>query len=238
MNYNETNRHQRDSEIHFDDAEHKYTIHGETYKSVTTIVEGYFEQFDADYWAERKAPGLGMSAQEVKDMWERKGEEARNLGTQMHEKIERYYLGLQNSSDETYALFQQFTQKYKLSPYRTEWAIYDEDSKTAGMLDFLHYRDGRFVIFDWKRSNKIISDGQPVKINKYGQHAFSPITQVPDTTYWHYALQVSLYRYILEKNYGITPSAGYLAVFHPDNGQYYVVEVPYMKDSVKAILCK
>lgn len=113
-------------------------MNGRVLKSVTTLVGECFEQFDADYWAAKKAPAMGMTPEEVKALWERKGEEARNLGTMMHAKIERYYLGGTNESDDTYRLFEQFTQHYHLNPYRTEWTIYDEESGIAGTLDFLN----------------------------------------------------------------------------------------------------
>ena len=60
MSYNVINKHLRDSRIKFDEARHEYSLNGEVFKSVTTIVSECFEQFDADYWAQRKAPGLGM----------------------------------------------------------------------------------------------------------------------------------------------------------------------------------
>ena len=237
-NYNEIHSHLRDMKIRFDAENHIYTCNSIVFKSVTTLVEECFEQFDMDYWARKKAPSMGMSPQAVKAMWEKKGEESRCLGTQMHEKIERYYLGLPNQSDDTYRLFEMFTKQYQLKPYRTEWAIYDEDSHVAGTLDFLNYQNDEFTIFDWKRSNKIICNGQPEKRNRWGKHAFNPISHIHDTTYWHYALQVSIYRYILEKNYDIRVSASKLAVFHPDYSCPYVVDVPYLKDEVIAIINK
>ncbi len=238
MNYNLQNRHERDSRIQFDEASHTYTLNGQVFKSVTTIIDECFEQFDADYWAKKKAPYLGMTPQQVKAMWEKKGEEARNLGTQLHAKIERYYMGYTNESDETYILFEKFTQRYHLAPYRTEWAIYDEESKVAGTLDFLNYQNGEFTIFDWKRSNKILVDGVPERCNRWGKRAFSPISHIHDTTYWHYALQLSIYRYILEKNYGINASSCKLAILHPDYNQPHVVEVPYLRDEAIALLKK
>lgn len=236
MNYNIINSHIRDTQIDFDEASHTYTYNGLVFKSVTTIVEECFQQFDVNFWSKKKAPSLGMTPQEVKVMWEKKGEEARNLGTQLHEKIERYYMGLSNTSDPTYQLFEKFIETYKLKPYRTEWAIYDEETKIAGTLDFLNYQDGEFTVFDWKRSNKIMASGKPEKFNKWGKKAFKPISHIPDSKYWHYALQVSIYRYILEKNYGIKTSGGKLAVFHPDYNQPYVIEVPYMREEVVAVL--
>ena len=61
MNYNERNRHKRDALIQFDCDQHQYIHNGHIFKSVTTIVDECFKQFDADYWARRKAPSLGMT---------------------------------------------------------------------------------------------------------------------------------------------------------------------------------
>ncbi|MBR5727359.1 MAG: hypothetical protein IKX39_01820 [Muribaculaceae bacterium] len=237
MNYNEENRHQRDSRIHFDEASHTYTLGDTVFQSVTRVVERCFEQFDADYWAEIKAPGMGLTPEELKAQWALNGEKARNLGSQMHAKIEHYYLGepLDYLTD-TDALFQQFVDQHHLCPYRTEWAIYDEDSHVAGMLDFLDFQNGDFTIYDWKRSNKIIVNGFPETESRWGKTAFAPIAHIPDTTYWHYALQLSMYRYILEKNYGITVRANRLVVLHPSYSTPHVVEVPYLREEVKTLL--
>ena len=59
---------------------------------------------------------------------------------------------------------------------------------------------------------------------------------VPDTAYWHYALQVSVYRYLLESEYGIEVRCGRLGTFHPEYSRPYVIELPYMRDHVVALL--
>ena len=237
-NYNEQNAHPRDSFISFNEDEHLYTVRGREMVSVTTIISSYFEDFDADYWAVRKAPQLGMTPDEVKAMWERKSLDARLRGTEMHASIEGYYKG--ESIDDVPAdirpLFREFVTQYHLVPYRTEWAIYDEDSGIAGTLDFLELKDGVFTIYDWKRSQKLVKDGVPCRENHFRKTGFKPIAHVEDTIYWHYALQLSMYRYILEKNYGITAQGSRLAVFHPDNPVPYVIDVPYMKIEVQAIM--
>lgn len=115
MNFNEKNSHYRDAQLNFDEASHTYTVNGEEYISVTTLVDKCFEQFDVDYWAKKKAPSLGMTPQEVKDMWQRKGDEAAALGSKLHNMIERYYLGLPNESDSAYSLFKQFAGHHVLT---------------------------------------------------------------------------------------------------------------------------
>ena len=70
MDYNLLNRHPRDRRIDFDAESHRYMVceaeggEGCEYVSVTTIVESLFEQFDADYWAARKATATVSALQE------------------------------------------------------------------------------------------------------------------------------------------------------------------------------
>ena len=72
--------------------------------------------------------------------------------------------------------------------------------------------------------------------NCFGKYAKAPILHVPDTTYHHYALQVSLYRYLLESEYGIMVEDAYLGTFHPDYDRFHVVAMPYLRSEVIEIL--
>ena len=149
MNYNELNSHPRDSRLLFDPESHTYYIEGRPLKSVTTLVEECFPQFDALYWAHRKAPQEGLTPEELMAKWEAEACRARDLGTTMHDKIERYYLG-EDSGDDTdaYRLFRCFAAVNRLYPFRTEWRIYLEEYGIAGTLDFLERTpDGTYNIY-------------------------------------------------------------------------------------------
>ncbi len=130
-------------------------------------------------------------------------------------KIENYYLGSDSVETDAYKLFKIFANKNKLNPYRTEWAVYDWEHKIAGTIDFVGYQNGEYIIYDWKRSEKVIDNGMPVKINKYGEKGNYPLEHLDNTPYYHYALHLSLYKYILEKNYGMKISDLRLGIFHP-----------------------
>lgn len=242
MDYNDINAHPRDTMLDFDPAEHKYTYGGVELRSVTNLIEDCFEKFDAEYWAERKAtPSRPKEA--ILAEWKAKGQIARDLGTLMHDRIERHYLGelpdKEAKDDPTFRLFLSFAAEHDLHPYRTEWRIFFEEHRIAGTLDFLAFDNGQFKIFDWKRSTKIVDrTGQPVTCNSFGKTALAPLDHLPDTTYWHYALQVSVYRYILEQKYGIRVSEGYLGIFHPDNRRHHVAALPYLRDEVITILAR
>ncbi|MBQ7851721.1 MAG: hypothetical protein IKA19_02410 [Muribaculaceae bacterium] len=235
-NYNERNAHERDYLLTFDEVQHIYTLNGRRMESVTTIVEDCFPKFDAEYWAARKAPALGLTPEQLIAQWEEKACQARELGTCMHEKIEHHYMGISSESDETFDLFLQFAKKYVLQPYRTEWRIFYEEYGIAGTLDFLEYRDGQFNIYDWKRSEKLVVNGVVEKESRYRKTALPPIAHLSDTTFYHYALQVSIYRYILEKKYGINVSQSRLAVFHPSYKCPHVIDIPYLRKEVELVL--
>lgn len=239
-NCNLKNKHQRDSRIAFEPTEHKYIVDGEVEcESVTNIVADCFSKFDADYWAERKATAQCTPAM-LKQQWEAKAHAARELGTQLHSRIERHYLGYEPEAEalgeRAFRHFLRFASERPLMPYRTEWAIFSKPYRVAGTLDFLAYDGHKFEIYDWKRSTKVVDKwGRPI-LDNYGKYGLPPVQNIPDTTYHHYALQLSLYRYILLAEYGIEVSACHLGVFHPDMASYHVVDVPYLPDEVKAIL--
>lgn len=239
MTYNQLNAHNRDLLIEFDEERHEYFHGGQRLKSVTTLVEECFPKFDAEYWSRRKAPSMGMTPEQLRQKWEDDARRSRDLGTEMHAKIEDYYLGHDAGDDgDAYRLFRMFAAENHLCPYRTEWRIFHEDYAIAGTLDFLERTpDGTFNIYDWKRSKKLVdARGNIEKENRWHSTALPPVAHLSDTSFYHYALQLSMYRFILSRKYGINVSRMRLGVFHPSYSTYYVVDVPYLYNEVEAIL--
>ena len=171
MNCNDLNRHERDCRLAFYPETHKYILDGEEdLESVTTLVENCFNKFDAEYWATKKSFGHEEEKQRLLDLWEQRGREARELGTLMHERIERHYLGEtlgdEVAGDPTFARFATFARNYHLKPYRTEWRIFSRRYAIAGTLDFLEYDGSKFTIYDWKRSNKVVDASGRICMNR------------------------------------------------------------------------
>ena len=238
MSFNEVNSHVRDGLINFDPSRHVYTLGDEEFESVTSVVENCFAKFDAVAWARKKRP---EDPESLLAEWEEKGKTARDLGTLMNDRIERHYLGeLPDSdalTDPTFARFLNFAAEYPLTPYRTEWRIFSERYKIAGTLYFLAVDDnGRFNIFDWKRSTQVFDHYGNVIDNSFRRTAEPPLQFLADTTFNHYALQVSIYRFILAEHYGIEVNRAFLGVFHPDMPRHYCVELPYLRREVAKLL--
>jgi hypothetical protein len=83
------------------------------------------------------------------------------------------------------------------------------------------------VIYDWKRCREITKTN---RANKFANHP--AIEHLPDTNYWHYALQLNIYKYILQTKYGKTVTDLYLIVLHPEAQNYQRVKLPDLQTEV------
>ena len=118
-----------------------------------------------------------------------------------------------------------------LIPYRTEMLVYYEELKLSGSIDMLFKcEDGTFEIYDWKRCREII------KFSKFNKWMLHPaIDHLPDTNYWHYSLQLNIYKAILIKKYEMKVGNLYLVVLHPENHRYLRITVPDLQNEVKIL---
>ena len=176
----------------------------------------------------------GMTKKEIKDLWNKNGKEASEAGTKMHYDIECYYNGIYNNNDSLeYKYFLDFAKNHShLKPYRTEWMVYHEEYKIAGSIDMVFENDdGTLSIYDWKRCKDI------VKVNSWGKFSHNPlIDHIPDTNYWHYALQLNTYKYILESKYDKIVKALYLVCLHPEKKDYIKIKIPVLETEIKSLL--
>ena len=124
-----------------------------------------------------------------------------------------------------------------LRPYRTEWTVFHEEARIAGSIDMVYEiiepdtdataTGTPLAIYDWKRCKEI------TKTNRAGKFATHPaIEHLPDTNFWHYALQLNIYKYILQTKYGKTITDLYLIVLHPDAQNYQRVKLPDLQTEV------
>ena len=79
----------KDNFLFFDEGPHKYTdTLGNEYRSVTTLIGDYYNHFDADYWAHKKAREQGKSEKAIRAEWDRIKNEACERGTKQHNGLE------------------------------------------------------------------------------------------------------------------------------------------------------
>ena len=238
--------HPRDDCITFDEGPHVYTVNGDVgFTSVTTWLHSHFTPFNADAIATRiiergPKPGSkyeGMTKEDILASWSENGRQASEAGTALHLNIERFYNGVPVSAEAAaandYELFEQFQAAHAgLVPYRTEWMVWDDELRLAGSIDMVFQNcDGTLSIYDWKRCKDI-------RKAPFGDDYARTecISHIPDTNYWHYALQLNVYAALLEKNYGVTITDMQLVVLHPRQTSYMVLKLPRLADEVEALM--
>jgi hypothetical protein len=242
ISFNRENLHKRDSRIIFYPEPHIYTIDNTPAPSASTIIAKFFPEFDSYGKASNLSPNnhlFGLPIEEIVEIWNARGKEAANQGSHLHEQIEKFYLGQEYVNTPEFHLFEQFCNDHpNLKPHRTEWRVFDEEHHIAGTIDLISQSATGYELYDWKRSKKIIDvfSGNPIVTDTWGNKGVGQLSTMHDTSYNRYCLQQSLYKYILEKNYGLNISQMFLIVLYPDYDQYYKIEVPYLKDKVEYIL--
>ena len=259
------NKHERDDRIQFEEETHTYTIDGvrKGWTSCTGFLHNFFGHFDADAviakmmssskWVESKY--YGMTAEAIKKQWSDKGAASSAAGTRMHLDIEHYYNATPLCASEIPSLeeglaalekdwvpnpgaewnyFCDYERTYVIpkgwKPWRTEWLVFDPEHKVAGSIDMIYMKpDGTLAIYDWKRIEEL-------KTENRWQSGLGPVDHLPDTNYWHYSLQLNVYRYILQKHYGFVVSELALVVLHPENSSWKVAKLNFMDDEVAGMM--
>jgi ATP-dependent exoDNAse (exonuclease V) beta subunit len=128
----------------------------------------------------------------------------------------------------------------QLTPYRTEWKIYSDvlceakpDGKSyqiCGMIDcIVQSKDGKFHMFDWKRSKKIDKFG-------YRTRGLGVCSHVSDCNFSHYTIQLNLYKYILETYYHVAIASMAIVVLHPQKRTFELHNIPCCPSLIQTML--
>jgi len=219
----------------------------EGYTSVTTWVHKNFEPFNSDEVIDKmmnssnwsKSKYFGKSKDEIAQEWVNNGKESSSLGVDLHFYIEMFMNQEVKKDKPTHSdllyhyenctnlIFEPFAEHNPIEwnffldfvrnnpdfvPYRSEWMVYHDNIKICGTIDMVYENDdGSLTIYDWKRCKSI---------NKYsyGKNSINPkMSNIPDCNYFHYLLQLNLYKFILETKYKKTVRACFLVKLHPNN---------------------
>lgn len=262
------NAHPRDKHIKFFEEDHKYIIDLEPevkYTSVTTWIHEHFEKFEADKIIKKMMSGSrwkeghkywGMTPEQITSQWNSNRDAVSGAGTDLHFEIECFNndtrftsytnkeLAENYMSENGLKLFEKplewqyfinFVKDHpELKPYRTEWTVFNEDVKISGSIDMVYENpDGTLSIYDWKRSKNI------TRINQFNKFALArSICHIPDSNFWHYALQLNTYKYILESKYNKIVKELYLVRLHPEAEEknYELIELPILTTEINDLL--
>lgn len=222
--------------IVFTEANHSYVDDlNQEYTSVTRIIHGAFPPFNAQEAAAMKSAKTGVPAEEYLREWDRIRDTASENGTRTHENCERQILGrigeMHQPRDEEerlrfraawYAVEELRAKYQKIKP---EKLVFSPRFLAAGSIDMLcRIDDMHFEIGDWKfvRALNMQSFG-----GRTGNH---PATlALPDCNFYHYALQLNIYKMILKLE-GYVPMTAdvrhYLMRYDPERHAFARIDLP------------
>lgn len=176
-----------------------------------------------------------LTDEEIADGWKKKGLLAANQGTEGHYLAELYFNGLptrwwEDGMPNVLWFAEEWMVPRGLVSYATEKEIVCQDADVAGSIDLLLYDPQTKVhhIVDHKRSDKLAGS-----LRGFGK-MLPPLQHLDDCKGAAYALQTSIYQYILERDYGMTIGSRVLLSIHPD--VRFATSVPYLKDEVEYIM--
>ncbi len=209
---------------------HRYSLSSEPdleFTSVTSFVGGFFEEFEANRIATNLVATNPKYRDRSVDSLIAEWDNSANHGTLVHKEIEECIKsGLQPTELKAkmgYKWLQRYLMKSDFDVY-PEVIVYSKELKIAGTIDLL-VRDRKtdfYNIIDWKTSKRI--DTSSYK----GKTGIKLVTEnILDCNFNHYSLQLSLYRYILEKYYDIKLLDQLIAHIQDEEVHGYLS--PYMK---------
>jgi hypothetical protein len=210
------------SHIQFEEQNHSYTDTqtGRKLDNVSRLVNSLKNPFDADYWAAKKAPEMGLTAEQLKAKWDDKRKASQDLGTSVHNHIQNILTGRPIPADDPFIQRNKFQYIPHIHQFDRFWldlkpdvdvlaveiVLGDAGLNLAGTADCLlfSYETGLPHLFDWKTNERFELD------NRFRKHLSAPFQDLDECEYTVYSLQTSLYRLMIERAAGIVLGDSYL----------------------------
>jgi len=169
--------------------------------------------------------------EEIERMWKENGAFAANKGTYAHYQMERFLNRERVNMDQKNVMrgvqfLGDMFSSTNGKAYRTEWEIFAEDEHLAGSIDLVMKTDTGYVLVDWKCSDKLEEHMRSFA----GKRMKEPLSMLEDCDGKQYALQLSIYRWILQKYYDVNVVDQYVCSIHEEKP--YHTNLPYLKHHV------
>ena len=203
--------------ITFTPQNHKYSSiepDGIDWLSVTSFISNFKQPFDADTIAaksskNKKSKWYGMTPEAIKDAWKSEANRATSLGTWYHNCRERDICELSTMERQGYVVPVvkpiekegiKFSPNQKLqNGVYPEHMVYLKSAGLCGQSDLVEVINGEVHITDYKTNKEIKAEGY-TNWEGITQKMLAPVSHLDDCNLNHYALQLSLYMFIILKH--------------------------------------
>lgn len=237
----------------FFEEDHHYECNGKRVGiSVTRLIEEYSNPFDQQAIAEKVALRDNKSVSEVLEEWEYKNKFACVKGSYCHnfaqgiwsgEKCEwldfnndhKYYsacIKIQGQANNFYRDF-----KDKFIHIQDEQLVGSEEYNICSAIDHLFLdKDGNVWLIDYKTNSILKGYNDDEKNQRYTKKMLIPLQNIKDDALHHYYLQLSIYKYLIEKYTNIKIYKTMIVYMSENIEKYELIETPYLMKEVKKIL--
>lgn len=234
--------------------DHHYEFKGKRVGiSVTRLIEEYENKFDRDNIARMVANRDGKTVLEVLKDWDYKNKFACIKGSNGHNFAQSLWSGEEYIEDEfdgsnefkkalTKIKIQakNFYEDYKdiLEHLYNEFVVGSEEYDIASAIDhlFINKLTGGLVLVDYKTNSILKGYNDDEKNKRYIKHMKVPLQHINDVTLEHYYIQLSIYKYLLEKYTNLKVNEMFIVYFSENIDNYEIIEIPYLKKEVELIL--
>ena len=185
-----------------------------TWTSVTSIISKYKKPFDADGIAlksskNKKSKWYNMLPDDIKEAWKNESQKAMNLGTWYHNQRERDLLACETISREDIIIpiikpieidgIKKAPDQKLTNGIYPEHMVYLKSAGMCGQADRVEVVNDKVNIYDYK-TNKEIKTESYVNWEGLSDRMLTPLNHLDDCNLNHYALQLSLYMYMIIKH--------------------------------------
>lgn len=220
--------------------------------SVTRLIEQYSQPFDQQAIAEKVALRDGKDVSDVLNEWEYKNKLACAKGTYCHNFAQGIWSGeecewLDFNNDKHYtnacikiqgqaqAFYTDFRERF--THIKDEQVIGSEEYDIASAVDHLFLDNkGNVWLIDYKTNSILKGYNDDPKNRRYTKNMMIPLQNVKDDALHHYLIQLSIYKYIIEKYTNIKIFQTMIVYMSENIDNYELIETPYLEEEVKKIL--
>lgn len=238
----------------FFEEDHHYECKGKRVGvSVTRFIEEYANEFNQQEIAEKVAIRDNKSVQEVLNEWKYKNEFACAKGTTCHEFAQSLWSGNEynellfdgsieyiNAVNKIQCQAKQFKKDYQdtLEHLFDELPIGSEEFNIASCVDHLFYNKltGGLVLVDYKTNSILKGYNDDIKNRRYTKKMKVPLHKIDDDALHHYYIQLSIYKFLIEKYTGLKVDEMFIVYFSENIDNYEIIEIQYLKNEVEMIL--
>ena len=217
--------------------------------SATSLIHEFCDEFDEQEMAKKVAIKNNQTVYEILEEWHYKRDFACEKGTTCHEYAQSLWSGNKwelltfdkseeylNAVEKIKIQADNFKKDFedKLEHLFDEFVIGSEEFDIASAIDHLFYNKltGGLVLVDYK-TNSLMSG-----YNKkpYKKKMKIPLNKYNDDALNHYYIQLSLYKFLIEKYTKLKVSEMFIVYFSENIENYEIIDIPYLKDEVEKIL--